>query len=86
VALFDTFTERRAAFARRALQRGRRIARIDSTFRRRVFGMLEASVQRRVSALVDATVRENRASRPDAIEEDDGNATSETSGPNLKDD
>ena len=66
MTLFDTFAERRAAFARGALLRGRRFAQFDSRVRRRMFGLLESTVQRQVSALVEATIRENFATRPDA--------------------
>ena len=69
MALFDTFAERRAAFARGAVVRGRRFAQIDSRIRRRVFTLLESSVQRRVSALVEATLRDNSASRRDASDD-----------------
>lgn len=63
MALFDTFAERRAAFARGARRGGRRFAQVDARIRRKMLGMLEATIQRRVSALVEATVRENSESR-----------------------
>ena len=63
MTLFDTFAERRAAFARGAMLRTRRFAQFDSRMRRKMIGLLESTVQRRVSALVEATVRENSATR-----------------------
>ncbi len=65
MTLFGTFAERRAAFARGALRRGRRFAQFDSRVRRRMMGLLESTVQRRVSALVEATIRENSSARSD---------------------